>query len=741
MNRRINGRAFGWLCVLTLVCCGFSTGTLAAEPDPGDRVEVREGDVWSPAAYLRKEGRRYQVRYDDGTEEWITADRLRAPGSAPAPGSGGEAGADSGEKTPPSPAEQKAGPRRFKRGQQVELKDHNDWKSATIKNVSGELYLVATNDSWGEKPFWWKWVDAARLRMPGEDYEGPDVWGQFEVGVGNDSIRDSARKAKQAYQEHKQEMAEDAADEADADSNDPFAPPKLPYEESEPDRSAMQRFEAQPGAGIEAVKPDPDESIRLRSMSIRLRSGTGAFFENTKSISASGPYALVSVEDAPPGKTKKMYVERFDMSADRSTGSASIDAATLPTAISTDGQLIAGHANGFHGGTKSRLDVWSWQGDKPEHMVSFTPFEGGRGHSNDIAGIAFIDNERVLTVGRGGVVSLWQARSGEGLWETWGFSANGTAWALSPGRKYLACATQSGVMVLDVDSGKCLAMLPGEFGWVRSMSFSGSGRYLAAAGAGWFKVWDFEASAALPSVAVASHPMRDVVMFDSGQVLVDKRLYDAKTGRYVWAFEMPDNIVSAAYDSRLLLTTRGQRGQRGGFRVWSLPARAADASGDGGERLLDRGSSVSIDLRGLAVSGKERQALMDQLTAEMQRRGVTVSNGRPVRLIATTTNKSESRTYESVGGMRGPEEHKVNVTLQQIRFAIEVDGQTAWAQMATYAPSDFVRIEEGQSMQQAVDESGKGDAAGFIGGLKVPDIVPDPRQAPLGSSPLGASRN
>ncbi len=241
MIHAFSRRAVFGASVIMVVMIGLASSVWAFEPKPGDAIEVREGDVWSSAEFVKQEGRRFQIRYDDGTEEWITSDRMRAAGSS--------GSVDEASGTADAPAEPKAQPRKFRRGQKIELKNHNSWKSARIERVSGELYLVATNDSWGEKQFYWKWVDAARLRTPGEDYEGPDVWSQFEHKLSSDSIQASSRKARAAYQEHKNEQKEKEEDKAYKEDYDPFAPPPLKVEASEADRSQLQAYMAQPGRG------------------------------------------------------------------------------------------------------------------------------------------------------------------------------------------------------------------------------------------------------------------------------------------------------------------------------------------------------------------------------------------------------------------------------------------------------------------------------------------------------------
>lgn len=99
MNRRI-----AIFAALGGVCLSFTASLVAqtpATPSAGSPVEVREGDSWSKATFVRREGRRLLVRYDDGPEEWITADRMRASSSDAAPKSApGAAPADTAKAAP-----------------------------------------------------------------------------------------------------------------------------------------------------------------------------------------------------------------------------------------------------------------------------------------------------------------------------------------------------------------------------------------------------------------------------------------------------------------------------------------------------------------------------------------------------------------------------------------------------------------------------------------------------------------
>lgn len=93
MKRRIAVIAvLGTLFVLSAAMAA----DVAAPPAEGSAVEVREGDSWSAATFVRKEGRRLLIRYDEGgVEEWITADRMRvAQGAAAKTSPAGAAAAE-----------------------------------------------------------------------------------------------------------------------------------------------------------------------------------------------------------------------------------------------------------------------------------------------------------------------------------------------------------------------------------------------------------------------------------------------------------------------------------------------------------------------------------------------------------------------------------------------------------------------------------------------------------------------
>ena len=329
-------------------------------------------------------------------------------------------------------------------------------------------------------------------------------------------------------------------------------------------------------------------------------------------------------------------------------------------------------------------------------------------------------------MGRGRRAALW-------AWEGVEAKAGATP---SPGGRLVAVRAAGGVALLDAATGDCVVAVPGGANGTSPLSFSADGRWLAATDRGVLTAWDLEAGTAMPSVALAPGLDGPAVPLAGGRVRVADRVLEPATGHHGRVGTLGGGSaasVSAAGHVYAIAKAGGSAGKRDARYTLQRPDPAVGVDRltlDTG-LLLKEGDAVTLDLSGLSVSAEAREQLDATLNEQLTARGVEVAADRPVRLVATSNAETKTLTYETRGGFPGRGERTdVQATQTTLRFAIEADGVPAWEITRTVGShaGGAVFLEEGQTIQQAVDAQGSVSGSPF-GDLRLPDHIADPRPA------------
>lgn len=190
-----------------------------------------------------------------------------------------------------------------------------------------------------------------------------------------------------------------------------------------------------------------------------------------------------------------------------------------------------------------------------------------------------------------------------------------SALAYRPDGKLLALGTFQEVRLVEPESGKPVATLPGEVEDVRGVAFSPDGRLLAAAGglparSGEVKIWDVEKRAPLRTLAGHTDCIYAVEFSPDGKTLAtasyDKliKVWDAGSGREIRTLkDHIDAVYALAFtpDGKRLVSASADRG----VKVWDVAS---------GERLYtlseptDGLNTLAIDPAGkrVAAGGLDR---------------------------------------------------------------------------------------------------------------------------------------
>lgn len=142
-----------------------AVGTTATALGPGDPkavyskgqdIDIHWGSTWWPGSVIEVDGATYRAHYEgygSGSDEWVTADRLR-------PRATGVADAD--ERPDAAPEADAGDPNAtYAVGDAVDIRWGSAWWPGSIKKTDGERYRIAYE---GYSETWDEWVTATRLR-------------------------------------------------------------------------------------------------------------------------------------------------------------------------------------------------------------------------------------------------------------------------------------------------------------------------------------------------------------------------------------------------------------------------------------------------------------------------------------------------------------------------------------------------------------------------------------------------
>ena len=132
--------------------CPGGISSVSQDAPSAPKVEVREGEQWTRATLLSKEGSETLIRYDDDAEEWVSNDRLRQVSGPPGPAS----------TTQPAATAKSW----LTVGYYVEHRDYTDWHLGKILDSQRGWYLVGSGTRSPRD-----WYEPWMLRAPGSAYD------------------------------------------------------------------------------------------------------------------------------------------------------------------------------------------------------------------------------------------------------------------------------------------------------------------------------------------------------------------------------------------------------------------------------------------------------------------------------------------------------------------------------------------------------------------------------------------
>jgi len=669
-------------------------------------VSVREGDTWSPATFERKEGRKFLIKYSDGTEEWVTADRIKP---------GGEAGSTTTTPptTPPSTpvAPPKSKVANYPTGTEVEAKSNAFWNPAKVINRRGDWYLL----EWTKFGKYREWVEPWRIRTPGSDYDLKGWYSNPRVRNGEDPPRATPGEPTDDRDRPADSDSADGKSGANAEQakkkGDVFGPPDNGVALTEATRGgrAVLPVAEGPWAYVPAAGP------HLGMIAPTILPPLGAQFAKYDTLRIVGGTAIMPVASDFAGE-KHTGVVRLTI-ATNSTAAVELNAATAALAVSPSGQLVAGRSNGFFHGAKSRLDVYKITGKKATPVVSFFPNPAS--DKADIDDIIFVDEKTVLTVS-GDELASWDFATATCQWA---MPVKGKRLARSPDGKSVAAVTADGAVILDPAAGKVLGTLDSDF-VPGDLDFSADGKRLLGTGDGMLTVWDLTTGQRLYTLGLPAGVAGPLAAIDSDFALIGPYLFDLNKKCPLWKYET-QAPMAAAGGRVFSVYTDGKMRMLVSAQLPQPSAAAAAKAAKEAQMLVKPGSSVALDLQ-IDATDDQKQAALAAITRKLEAGGVKIDPASPIKLVARTDSKNSNKQYTFHGPMFQQHTENVTLTLKTTTLSIVSGDKTLWS-VSRSAGNDpgFLVITHGETVQQHADKANANSGA-WIADAPVPTLVAAP---------------
>lgn len=224
---------------------------------------------------------------------------------------------------------------------------------------------------------------------------------------------------------------------------------------------------------------------------------------------------------------------------------------------------------------REALDLWAMAGRhcRRKYFLDAWPVQSFDGHSKDVhAGVLSVDGRIVVSASWDNTVRVWEADTGQCLWNLEGHSDSVRSVSLdASGTRALSASWDKTLRLWDIENGTCLRVFEGHGNCVTSAHMSPDGR--RALSGSWdqrLRLWDLESGTCVQSFGGHQSHINSVFLSShgiwalSGSEDKSARLWDLDSGECLRVFEgHTDWVMSVVLsaDNRLALT---------GAKDWTL---------------------------------------------------------------------------------------------------------------------------------------------------------------------------
>ena len=671
------GRLSGWARLVCMVLCFGQPSAATAADKPidvsklkkGDKLEVERLGKWQPGRFVERVGDRLiRVQIPDFPGPiGVFIESVRLPARA------GKASGPRASDDPFATPEEKA-----------QIGEMRKWTAAGGKSTVEAQLLRIEGDS-------------VLLRRSDEN----------EITVPLEKLGEADRKyvadVKSGKVKLKAAHIENEADAA-AESGEPSVPiTDTDLNEAEQVQiSSDAAWKYSPAAASAAEFPT--------TASIKLRPSPDIFEQVEQVFLLTSPSkAVVSMRHTPPGRAASNRLQVVNLTKRQLQSDIALEDGVSTLAMTADGSLLAARTEGTGLGAQAELRLYRVEGNSTKLLARWLPFQSKADHNrpgghfkSDVDWASFVDTKHLVTLSQTGQLALWTVPDLKPVYTLQ--TATRIVPALQAGN--LAVLTESHLAILRATDGSLAGAIPldSNDGFMAILAFSEDGSKVAARQQGHVRVWDLKRKELWREFSVSGESGPPSIGWSGEFLGVD--------GAMVLD---PDRRLSVAQNTAPLKIEAVTGGT-----AWSVKRGAGAAANDliGGPILpkgfknplanktadellaVKPGMEVAVDMN---VGNDETRKLV---MARLESQGLKIVPKSNVRLVGTLAAGSiKAQNYRQLRGPR--QQTAVTVTEQILTLKWMVGDEVVWTVERRYGTPFHIRMQPGESTQQAVDRASK----------------------------------
>jgi hypothetical protein len=455
-------------------------------------------------------------------------------------------------------------------------------------------------------------------------------------------------------------------------------------------------------------------------------------------VSAGTPVALVVyAETAGVGESRFEYV---DLNQGKLLAKSAVGEFPAMCFMSPSGTraVVVGRTGRSDG--PARLEAWKL-GAEPARLATWWPYADGEASANEIKAAGWIDEDQLFTFNGDGTLVLWRLEGtvARAVYQRESRGAAATGAALSPGRAYLAVRTEAGADVLQAHDGKLLAQFAGARPGRGGLAFNMRGDRLACISDRQVCLWNLTSGAFEREFDVVNlRTGGEVAWLDDRHVLLDgKDVLDLSRRLYVCQFQTFAPVATTEDGRHWLVFNVSNAWGLVSTALLTPEVLANSAPIEAGQVLaVQPGAKVTLEV---SIDGEQGQRADQALRAAIERCGMEVADGQPLRLRAQiVTGQTATEEY----GQTAVSREQVSLTGKYYSVELVMDGKPLWKHAETIESTQMpgsVRTSDGETVQQMLDRRNAEQAASFSFDVTLPRYIAHPKFAgPLVKASIAA---